>query len=103
VREQEKLGNSALTAGKQLKRVAPLRAKTTSSRGLLQAALHRSPEETEVRVRRSSPRGVRMQNRSAIVDKYDALEAEARFIGCTLPTITLCACAHLTPRRLADV
>jgi hypothetical protein len=29
--EQQRLRNSALTAGKQLKRLAPLRAKTTSS------------------------------------------------------------------------
>jgi hypothetical protein len=35
--EQKRLRNSALTAGKQLKRLAPLRAKTTSSRA------HRPP------------------------------------------------------------
>jgi hypothetical protein len=35
--EKERLRNSALTAGKQLKRLAPLRAKTTSSRA------HRPP------------------------------------------------------------
>ena len=33
--EQERLRYSALTAGKQLKRLAPLRAKTTPSRGRL--------------------------------------------------------------------
>jgi hypothetical protein len=81
--EQEHLRNSALTAGKQLKGTAPLRAKTTSTRGLR----HLWPfidyrRETEVGARRSSPCGFRTQKTFAIADER---EEELRVIGCTPP------------------
>jgi hypothetical protein len=103
---QGDLRNSARTAGKQFKRVAPLRAKAASSRGLLRAALHRSPQETE------GPRAALITafgpyaKEFAITNERGALEGEARFIvGASCPAnfqleirLTLCASVHVTPR-----